>query len=207
MLDCRILPKLGDFFLDKLTDRDVREWHAGLVERVAKATANNALRLLKMVLADGCAEFNLPRSPAERVRSFPVRKSPDDDPNILSPDELGRVLDTFRSTEPTDYPLALTLALTGLRYGEASALRWSDVREDEGLIRVVRGQWKGHVSTTKTGVVRSVPLVTELAATLREHRAQLVAKQRPGLTEGWIFPDGGGGFFERTTSAGRSSAW
>jgi hypothetical protein len=35
-------------------------------------------------------------------------------------------------------------------------------KQDEGLIRVVRGQWKGHVSTTKTGVARSVPLVPEL---------------------------------------------
>ena len=184
ILDCHVLPALGDFFLDKLTDRDVREWHAALVDRLAKQTANNALRVLKMVLGDGCAEFNLPRSPAERVRSFPVRHSPDDDPNLLSPEELGKVLDAFRSTEAADYPLALTLALTGLRFGEASALRWSDIREDEGLIRVVRGQWKGHVSTTKTGVVRSVPLVPELAATLREHRAQLVAKQHPGLTAG-----------------------
>src|SRR4029079_3677256 len=28
----------------------------------------NSLRVLKMVLGDGCAEFNLSRSPAERVR-------------------------------------------------------------------------------------------------------------------------------------------
>src|SRR5438128_690344 len=28
ILDCHVLPALGDFFLDKLTDRDVREWHA-----------------------------------------------------------------------------------------------------------------------------------------------------------------------------------
>ena len=99
------------------------------------------------------------------------------------------MLAAFRSTEPNDYPLALTLALTGLRFGEASALRWSDVREDEGLIRVVRGQWKGHVSTTKTGVARSVPLVPELAETLRDHRAVLVAQQHPSLTEGWVFSD------------------
>jgi hypothetical protein len=100
ILDCHVLPALGDFFLDKLTDRDVREWHAGLVERLAKQTANNALRVAKMVLGDGCAEFNLSRSPAERVRSFPVRHSPDDDPNLLAPEELGKVLDSFRLTEP-----------------------------------------------------------------------------------------------------------
>jgi hypothetical protein len=53
ILDCHVLPALGDFFLDKLTDRDVREWHAALVDRLAKPTANNALRVLKMVLGDG----------------------------------------------------------------------------------------------------------------------------------------------------------
>jgi integrase len=197
ILDCHVMPQLGDFYLDKLTDRDVREWHVGLVDKMAKPTANNALRLLKMVLGDGCAEFDLSRSPAERVRSFPVRKPPDDDPNLLSPEDLAKVLDAFRSTEPLDYPLALTLALTGLRYGEASALRWSDIREDEGLIRVVRGQWKGHVSTTKTGVVRSVPLVAELAATLREHRTQQVARQHRGLQEGWVFSDDDGGLLQK----------
>lgn len=197
LLDCHVLPGLGDFYLDKLTDRDVREWHAGLAARLAKQSANNALRVLKMVLGDGCAEFNLPRSPAERVRSFPVRHSPDDDPNLLSPEELGKVLDAFRATEPLDYPLALTLALTGLRFGEASALRWSDVREDERLIRVVRGQWKGQVSTTKTGVVRSVPLVPELAATLREHRGRLVAGQHPGLAQGWVFSEEDGSLLRK----------
>jgi integrase len=62
---------------------------------------------------------------------------------------------------------------------------------------VVRGQWKGHVSTTKTGVVRSVPLVAELAETLREHRATLVAKQHAGLREGWVFSDDAGGLLRK----------
>jgi integrase len=126
------------------------------------------------------------------ARHGSLRLNPDPDVSVL-----GRVLDAFRSTEPADHPLAITLALTGLRYGEASALRWSDIREDEALISVVRGQWKGHVSTTKTGVVRAVPLVTELAVTLRGHRAKLVAAQHPGLTEGWVFPDEGGGLLRK----------
>lgn len=32
---------------------------------------------------------------------------------------------------------------------------------------MVRAQWKGHISTTKTGVTRTVSLVAELAAALR----------------------------------------
>src|SRR5436190_1658586 len=66
-----------------------------------------------------------------------------------------------------------------------------------GLIRIVRAHWKGHVSITKTGVIRSVPLVAKLAATLRAHRARVVAGQHPGLREGWIFARGGWTHAER----------
>jgi hypothetical protein len=58
--------------------------------------------MLKMVLSDGCADFNLARSPAERARAIPLRHAPDDDPNILSPEELGRVLGEFGQSEAGD---------------------------------------------------------------------------------------------------------
>jgi integrase len=56
-----------------------------------------------------------------------------------------------------------------------------------------RAQWRGKVSTTKTGKTRSVPLVPELAVVLREHRECLVARQAKGLEEGWVFPSAVGG--------------
>lgn len=36
VLDTHVLPTLGDFFLDKLADRDVTEWHAGLVDKMSR---------------------------------------------------------------------------------------------------------------------------------------------------------------------------
>jgi integrase len=154
---------------------------------MAAATVKNCLRMLKMVLADAVVDFELPRSPAERIRNFPMRRRLDEEANSLEADELGKVLACFRESEPEHYPLALTLALTGIRYGEATALKWSDVDEQDGLIRVARAQWKGHVSTTKTGVIRTVPLVPELATALREQRNRQLAEQSAGLAEGWIF--------------------
>ena len=124
--------------------------------------------MLRMVLADAAAEFHLSHNPAARVKRLPVRKFTDEEPNLLSAEELGLVLAAFRKYKPKHYPLALTLALTGLRYGEATALKWSDLDEESGVIRVRRAQWKGVVDTTKTGTVRSVPLVTELAVVLRD---------------------------------------
>jgi hypothetical protein len=37
----------------------------------------------------------------------------------------------------------------------------------------------------------------ELAPTLREHRAQLMARQHPGLTQGWVFSDDSGGLLRK----------
>ena len=81
------------------------------------------------------------------------------------------------------------MALTGLRFGEATALKWDDLDADAGIIRVRRAQWHGVVSTTKTGTSRTVPLVGALADILQKHRAGLLARQVKGLGDGWVFPD------------------
>jgi len=187
VLDSLVLPHLGDFFIDRLMDSDVREWQARLAGKFAGATVNGALVMLRMVLADAVAEFRLPHDPTARIKRMPKRRRPDDDPNVLSAAELGKVMAQIRDHEPEHYPLALTLALTGLRYGEATALKWSDVDEEAGVIRVVRAQWHGIVGETKTGNVRSVPLTAELAEVLQDHRGT------SGSEAGWVFHNAEGG--------------
>jgi hypothetical protein len=52
-----VLPHLGDFFLDKITDADVKAWQIELSRRLAAGTVNGALIMLRMVLGDGVAEY------------------------------------------------------------------------------------------------------------------------------------------------------
>lgn len=196
VLDLHVLPALGDFYVDKLTQEDMRRWQADVAMQLSPGTANKALRVVRTLLGDAAVAFGLPRSPADRVRALPVRRFTEDEPNCLTADELRAVLWALREVAPQHYPLALTLALTGLRFGEASALKWSDIDEAAGVIRVVRAHWCGKVSTTKTGVARTVPLPAELAAVLRDHRAGLVARQARGLADGWVFPSAVGGLHE-----------
>ncbi len=192
-----VLPHLGDFFMDKLTDADIREWQTTLAKRLAGATANGALVMLRMVMADAVVEYQLPRNPTERVRRLPMRKFTDEEPNLLTAEELGRLMKVFRDHEPQHYALAMTLAMTGVRSGEGTAFRWGDIDEGAAVIHVKRAQWSGVVDSTKTGTVRSVPLVPEVAAVLREHRATLAA-QGFGVGESdWVFPDKGGGLLPR----------
>jgi len=62
----------------------------------------------------------------------------------------------IRDQEPEHYALALTLALTEVRYGEATAVRSSDVDEESALIPVVRAQWHGIVGETQDGECAAV---------------------------------------------------
>jgi integrase len=193
VLGGHVLPHLGDYYLNKLSETEIRDWQATLTKRLAGQTVNGALVMLRMVLADAVVEYQLPRNPAERVRRLPARRFTDEEPNLLTAAELGCVLKVFRDREPQHYPLAATLALTGLRYGEATALRWGDLDEAAGLIRVRRAQWDGIVGTTKTGSVRSVPLVSELGAVLAEQRN----KQGSPKLSAWIFPASDGGLLPK----------
>jgi integrase len=197
LLGAYVLPHLGDFFMDKLTDAEVRDWQAKLANRLAGATVNGAMIMLRMVMADAVVEYQLPRNPTERVRRLPMRKFTDEEPNLLTAEELGRLMKAFRDYETQHYPLAMTLAMTGVRSGEGTAFRWGDIDEEAGVIHVRRAQWSGVVDSTKTGMVRSVPLVPELAAVLNEHRARLSAKGLRVSESDWVFPDKEGGLLPR----------
>jgi integrase len=117
----------------------------------------------------------------------------DEEPNLLTAEELGKVLVAFKEYEPRHYPLALTLSLTGVRYGEATAWKWGDIDEEVGVIRVRRAQWRGIVGTTKTGAMRSVTLVPEFKTVLREHRTELASSGLSILDSDWVFPGEDGG--------------
>jgi integrase len=187
-----ILPRFGDFYLDAIMPKDVARWLAEKSHSAAPGTVNGFLRVMRTICRDAMADHDLPRDPCLRVRAPKTRVYGDENPNLLSAEELAILLEKARQLVPQWYPLYATLALTGLRLGEAQALKWSDIDEKAGVIRVRRSQWKGMVSETKTGTIRSVPLVPELAEILREHRQRLLLSQNKGLQVGWMFPSSNG---------------
>lgn len=194
-LDLHILPMLGDYFVDAIEPADIRVW---LDKQKGKpATVNGRLRVLKTLLADAAFELALPRNPAERIPALRMKRD-EDDPNRLQADELAKVLAVFEETEPEWYPLVLLIAVTGMRFGEATALKWKDIDEQAGLIHVRRSQWKTVVTDTKTGSRRTVPLPTVLSKTIRKHRQRLLKRQAPGLSSGWVFVNRKGRLYSTT---------
>ncbi|MFM2419642.1 MAG: hypothetical protein RL385_4365 [Pseudomonadota bacterium] len=196
-LDLHVLPRLGARFVEALTPREIEHAVAEWAQAFKPATVNSWLRVLRTVLSDAVASGLIAVNPAARVRVLRERREEDGDElsNALAPGELDPYLRAWRAHYPEHFALVATLALTGLRWGEATALKWEDIElaEREGVLRVRRSQVRGVVrNTTKTGKPRRVPFPVELAAVLREHRHDLVSGQHAGLSAGWVFPNGVG---------------
>lgn len=139
-------------------------------------------------MRDAAVDLELVRDPLARVRSIREARSDDEEGKSLTAEELRALLDAAEEVVPQWYPLFATLAMTGMRFGEASALKWIDIDEHERMIVVRRAQWRQIVDTTKTGSRRRVPLPDDLMVTLRKHRKDLTERSVPGVEEGWVFP-------------------
>ena len=194
VLDHHILPALGDYYVDAITPQDVLRWRDG--QHAKPSTVNSRLRVLRTLLRDAQAQLGLARDPCARVRTLPEEPTVG---NRLKPEQLRVVLAHLREHEPHWYPLFLTMALTGARFGEVSALQWSDIDEDAEVIWIRRAQSQGRVGTTKTGKVRDVPLPPPLEAVLKQHRQRLVRDQAPGLSEGLVFPSRAGTYLRNSS--------
>lgn len=189
VLEDHVLPDFGDHYVDKIERDDVIAWLDA--QRGEPSTVNGRFRVLRTVMADATIDLDLARNPCARLaaRSEPHREG---DHNRLTAEELDRVLAALHDLEPERYPLFLTLALTGARVGEVTALKWGDVDFDASTIHIQRARWKKHVGPTKTGRTRRVPMPDMLATALKGHRKALMERQVDGFKLGWIFPSKSG---------------
>ncbi len=88
-----------------------------------------------------------------------------DDLEAFSPEEVWALVRAAGSEQ--DAALFLTAAFTGLRMGELLALQWRDVDFAGEAIRVRRSyNTHGGLGTPKSGRVRSVPMVADVATAL-----------------------------------------
>src|SRR5437016_3974084 len=144
-------------------------------------TVNSWLRVLRAALSDAVRDRLAPVNAAQKVR--PLTESLDlEDTNSLAIDELLRVLDALKGQTHTIHAAAWTQALTGLRWGEASALKWEDYDERASVLHIRRTVCERELRPlTKTRKARIVGVPDLLREVLRAHREQLMATQHPGL--------------------------
>lgn len=172
----------------------------------ADSTIRSVFTVLRQALDGAVRDGLLARNPAAVVRRPGVERT---EARFRAADDLRALL---RATDASRYGRAVRLiALTGMRRGEALALRWDDVDFDAGTVRV-RGTLARvgrALSVTEPKTERSrrvIPLSDAAARVFREQRlAQLeerVAAANVWTDTGFVFRTEAGSPVDRATSCG-----
>ena len=155
--------KLGIEEIEEVTAEDVSLYREHLLKTYAPATAAKKLvalrRFLTFTYMSGVTGIN-----PEALRFF--AKSPkvgqDSSYNVLTQEELSRMLSAARAKNHRDYVLLAVLAGAGLREAEVVGVKIGDFREvQEGQV-LLRVEGKG-------GRIRAVPISPELWQLVQRH--------------------------------------
>jgi integrase len=151
-------------------------------EGLSPATVNRYLAALSKAFTNAVKEWHWVRD--NPLRNISKPEEPRGRVRYLSDDERVALLEACRKSQYRPLYLMVLFALTtGMRRGELIGLRWQDV-DLERRIAVLHD--------TKNGDRRSVPIVPEVAALLREHGkirrldSDLIFTSG-GATEVWLF--------------------
>lgn len=168
LLDSRILPYLGDLQLRQIDPVVVREWAAKLQEDGLSASRiRQARNVLHAVFGLAVDSSMVTRNPVAGVKTPRVVTPPR---RYLTAEQVGKLADAMGS--PYDL-LVLVLSYSGIRFGEAAALRRSHCDLDGSRLHIyeslaeVAGQL--HFGTTKTHRQRVVALPASIRDKLRHH--------------------------------------
>jgi integrase len=159
-----LVPALGDAPLEAITSGHVDAFRTNLVAegRLSARTINKYLALIHGVLKRAQRVYGLSANAAAGVERQPARRSGDFD--VLSASEVEALVRAAAS--PQDAALFSAAAYAGLRLGELRALRWRDVDFGKRLIHVRRSYVERDEGVPKSGRVRSVPMIDQVARVL-----------------------------------------
>ncbi|HSL99640.1 MAG TPA: tyrosine-type recombinase/integrase [Candidatus Limnocylindria bacterium] len=206
ILDKALLPAFGDKPLDKITRDDVKTFayrmleagrakeiklaDGGKTKTLSRSSVMGMGRTLSAIfnhaIEDGILTSNPAQRPGRYIRTGDRREKID----FLTPEEGRILLEAAKAHRARHYPILATALYTGARQGELLALQWGDIDWHGKFIEIRRANWRGIISTPKSGKGRRVDLADHLAGILSEHRRVLVAE---ALKAGkpmpdWVFP-------------------
>lgn len=192
-----IQPSIGNLRISDITAPQMVLWRDNMVLNHGNDAARRALTLVKQVLAYHVTIGSIITSPAANLRLAKASKNNSDYIDVfMSPDDVGKILTCLDrlaiegdlkskiSASPVpDYitkkristwlrvrVIVYMLILSGLRMGEASALRWGDISWQDSTIRVERALKRGGaVGCTKNkSSIRTIKMGNKFMSMLHE---------------------------------------
>ncbi len=161
-IEKRLIPEFGEQTpLSEIVTADVEAFRGRMVTEgvLSPRTINKRLQQLHSIFKRAQRAWNLPVNPVVNVERQPQRRSGDF--RALEPREV----ELLAANAVTDQDAALftVAAFTGLRLGELRGLRWGDIDWMRRVVFVRRSYTVDADGPTKSGKIRSVPLVDQAA--------------------------------------------
>jgi integrase len=175
-----VVPKLGSARLQGMAADELNSFYADRLRVLSPRTVRYLHSILHRALADALKWGLVVRNVADAADPPSQRATRPAPPKTWSAHELHAFIN--RVAGDRLYALWLLYATTGLRRGEALALRWSDLDLERGCAgisqAIVTAGYRVHHATPKTSRGRrSVALDPATVSALREHRKRQAAEQ------------------------------
>lgn len=164
-----ILPALGDLRLLELSRGDVQRFVTALAGKsLERQTIKNVWTTLSAVLTAAVEFGYLDRNPACGIKLG--AREPRKERFIPSPIDFSHLVSHVSEPART---IVLLLAGTGMRIGEAMALRVEDVDLENLEVHVRQHIWHGHLDSPKSNAsAATLPIGPKLAFVLAQHLAR-----------------------------------
>lgn len=173
---------LGDLYIDSLTVLDIKRAISSISEK--NCTYNERLARYKAFLRWCYQNEILKDNLADKLSPLPDNKKQRIEDKYLEPEELQTLLDAI--VPPMWYHLTLFLVLSGLRIGEAIALRMEDVGDKYISVTKTFSPTVKEMGDPKTGSsVREVFIQPELRAAIDDY---LIYRDETGRRSPLFFP-------------------
>ncbi|MCX5746627.1 MAG: hypothetical protein NT062_29470, partial [Proteobacteria bacterium] len=186
ILELHLIPRFGDWYLDKLSKRDIEAWKVDLGKReYAPATCNTFLAVLKTIIAAACDDYDELVDIAAKVAPFETkthRTYTAEQPNAFRLEDVVPFLDAMRIRWPQHYALVYLGMWTGWRPSMLRPLRRrgpeADLNWETGELLARRSHTVGNETMhgTKNGRDVAVRLAPQVVGVLRWHVDRLEAE-------------------------------
>ena len=202
-----IEPRLGSLPLQRVTRHHCQQMVDELSVLYKPAMIRNLMAMVTAMFGAATRDGLITRNPAERLDLPAIRNDPQ--PH-WTPEQVRRFLEA--TVDHRDHALYVVLLSTGMRIGEAIALRWIHLDLERSIMTVTDTLRRGDAgnrepgSGTKTTKARTVALTPECGRVLTTHREAQLEQRRQSRAwdiRGFVFTGRNGTFLDYPAFARR----
>ncbi|MBF0102360.1 MAG: site-specific integrase [Desulfobacterales bacterium] len=191
ILDNHILPVFGSKEITSINRLMIKNFLMGKIKQeFASSTVSHMKSCISGILNLAVDDGIITSNPAHRLGKLFIKKENHNDINPYTKEEVLALMSNFQKLYPDHYPLILTLARTGMRFGEALALKWNDIDFENRFIKIQRTFARGKLGQPKNGKSRLIDMSNQLSQVLKElnHHRKDEMQEIPE----WVFINGVG---------------